>query len=130
MASLRTKQRIKRICAKYDVKVTFQATKNAGGGCYPSKGEVLIDLQYSNSFVINATLHEIAHCLNFRNNKYLSYNSMATADKLYLKKMALRAEVYADLTAVELGKELGIKYQRVYFFNKKSRKFLKEYYGY
>jgi hypothetical protein len=130
MASFKTKQRVERICAKYGVTPIFQAVNNAGGGCYPNKGQIFINLSYNNWFTIQSTLHEISHCINFRQNKYLKYNNGSFLTKDYLKKMALRAEVYADLTAVELGKELGIKYQRVYFFNKKSRKFLKEYYGY
>lgn len=120
----------KNMCKKYDVKLL--RFDNLGRNySYPYNGSIVVT--EPNKYVTpnlfkSLVFHEIAHVLNFRNKKYLNYHKKHCSKK-YLKKFALRAEVYTEKVAQKLAKENGlIEYKVFYQFTKECREYLKEHY--
>lgn len=125
---------LKAICKEYKVKYNLIRHQDFSGGmAAPHKGEIWIEAKLKGDMFKSVVLHEIVHCLNFRNKKYLTYHINPTNSKRslkYLKRMALRAEVYTEIQAKKMSKRYGVKnYWRHYYFNKRCRKLLKDYYG-
>lgn len=134
MATKQDLKWIKQVCKQYNVKYNLLKGKNFYGGyAAPHKGEIWVDAKNSGDMFKSVVLHEIVHCLNFRNKKYYIYHINPTNPKRslkYLKRMALRAEVYTELQAKKMSKSHGVKnYWRHYYFNKRCRQALKDYYG-
>lgn len=125
---------LKKICKEYKVKCHLFLDPNFKGGlASPHISEIHVSKNVSGDRFRYIVLHEVAHCLNYRNKKFLIYHSNPRSKKRtlkYLKKYALRAEVYTDKLAMKLARKHGLKRTyRYYFFNDSCRKMLKEYYG-
>lgn len=125
---------LKKMCKLYKVKCFLFVDPDFTGGMASSyKDEIHVSKNTSGDRFKTIVLHEIAHCLNYRNKKFLIYHSNPHHKKRtlkYLKKYALRAEVYTEKVAIKLAKKHGVKkYHRYYYFNDKCRAMLKMYYG-
>lgn len=132
-----TKKDIKwlhKICKEYNIKCyLFDEDAGWGGFAEPWNGKIMVAARTKGDFFKSIVLHELAHCLNYRNKKYYLYH-INPKDKRrtlkYLRRNALRAEVYTELQAKKLARKHGVKkYWRFYYFNKKCRQAVKEYYG-
>ena len=125
---------LRKMCRLYKVKCYLFSDPNFVGGMARSDvSEIRVSTDVSGDKFRSIVLHEIAHCLNYRNKKFLIYHSNPSSKKRtlkYLKKYALRAEVYTEKVAMKLARKHGVKkYYRYYFFNDKCRAMLKMYYG-
>ena len=130
MTRKRKLDKARALCAKYGVLMAPAVHYNHGYSM-PWAGWVFIpEGQGSKQFFITLC-HEIAHCLNFRNKKYLQYHSRKPS-KGYLRKMSLRAEVYTERVGARIYKECGFKgrYVAIYKFTDQWREFLKRHFKY
>lgn len=130
MASKKAVQWAKKICKDNKVNYRFKKLKKILGYADSHRQYIVVSTTLDSDIFKSTILHEIAHCLNYRNKKYLKYHDSSRKSKGYLRRMALRAEVYTDDVAAKLAKKYKIKFYRAYTFNKASRNFLKEYYGF
>ena len=134
MASKRDIKWAKQICKEYSIKCRFKPlSKNLGGYALSWEGKIVVNSTLKGNHFKSVFLHEVAHCLNYRNKKYYRYHCMLTNTKknrAYLKRMGLRAEVYTEEQAEILAKKHGVKkYHRFYYFDKISRDFLRSFHG-
>ena len=133
MSTKRGRQKVKDLCKQYGVKCRIKrlSANGAIGWCWPYESRVVLEKHIKDDRLYNIVFHEIAHCLNYRNKKYARYHGKRYGRSLkYLRKFALRAEVYTDYVAKKLAKEHGHRYKNSYAFNAYNRKWLKEALGY
>lgn len=130
MASKKAIKFAKKLCKKY--KVTHRFTKGYGyyAWAIPSKGHIIVPKGWPDLLFLSGVFHEIAHCLNFRDNKYAKFHREQRNTKKYLRSMALRAEVYTEKRAEKLARKHGIlNYHTFYGFDDVSREVIKRTYG-
>lgn len=113
-------------CKLYLNKRIIKENGNPAGFAYPWKSEIYVDPTLNLVEFTTAVFHEIQHCLNFRNKKYLRYHS-GNATKADYRRWGLRAELYTDKHAKKLAKSFGFTtYQNVYSNTKYWKNYFKE----
>lgn len=99
-----THKKLKAIAKKFGVKMIIQrdeeGLEGAYGYAYSWRGfiKVFYSSKSTNRRIISVVFHEIAHCLNYRDGKFLAYHSGKT-DADNLRKIlytGLKAERYTD----------------------------------
>lgn len=111
-------KKLKGIAKFYKVKAKFvekHSSEGSGGFAVSPKGK--IEIRYNSwedsAVVCSLFFHEVAHCLNFRNKKYIALHSITTFEEMTkehtqrLLKTSLRAEKYTD--------KVGRKLMKVHF---------------
>lgn len=107
-----THKRLKAIAKKHRVKMLIKLDEHGLEGAYGyayswrSKIKVFYSSRSSNRQIISVVFHEIAHCLNYRDKKFVAYHSGKT-DPDNLRKIlytGLKAERYTDNRARKMIK--------------------------
>lgn len=119
------------LAENYDVRLLFSLDLKPGtaGGAIASKATILLNPEIKDLDLYSALFHEIAHCVAYRNGKFVKYHT-GKCSKKYLRMIALRAEIYVDDLAFDIAKKHKFKYKRIYKYNQEMKDFLKNYYGY
>ena len=103
---------LKKVCKQYKVRCyLFFDPEFRGGMATPNLSQIHVSRNTSGDMFKTVVLHEIAHCLNYRNKKFLIYHTInhKKRTRKYLKKYALRAEVYTEKVAMKLARKHGLK---------------------
>lgn len=106
-------KKLRNIAKFYKVKAKFvekHSSEGSGGFAVSPKGK--IEIRYNSwetrQVVCSLFFHEIAHCLNFRNKKYIALHTITTMEAMTadharkLIRTSLRGEKYTD----KIGKSL------------------------
>lgn len=112
------KEELRAIAALYGVHCHFNPrTERTWAKAAVSRIQVGTAFPFSKRTVISSFFHELAHVVNYRENKYRSYNSGKASIKL-IRRIGLRAELHADLVAKKLMARHfpGVRYYGVYRF--------------
>lgn len=131
--------KIKNICEKEGVNISF-IYSNGAGGFDSSKNLILIPVRdgLSESQIATLFCHELAHFKNWKNGKYPTYHSTTWREEakkfrtaMDAAEYALDAEVYTEHIGRKLCKRLfpEVKYKAFYRKTQKHLWFLFGYYS-
>lgn len=92
-------KKLRSTAALYGVKVHVHYDKDpsCGGHAHSNADTICIFYNYSTTqeSMLMALFHEIGHCVAFHDGKFLPYHT-AKGDETYMKRFALKAELYVD----------------------------------
>jgi hypothetical protein len=87
--------------------------KRIGSGTYPSMGLIQLNINQEFGEIVQHFFHELGHNINYRDGKYLAYESTAKIYKRASKKRAIaivKIGMKAEQGADRVGKKLMTKY--------------------
>ena len=119
-------KKLLRIAKEYNVKVYVTKLPNNREGCaLPHLNKIWISSKIVNkNDYIFSFFHELQHCLNFKNGKYIKYHDRAVRKRVEWSKatikVGLKAERYTDKEAYKLLKKYfpKIKIETLPYSNK------------
>lgn len=123
----------RKIARDLKIKYRFNSTSYyLGGEAIPISQKIFIDYnaRTTDEMFLSIFFHEVAHCFNFRNKKYLAYHSIpdVKTEKQLKRKMSkhhmglivktgLRAEKYTDKVGKKLMKQYYPKAKYTSWYN-------------
>jgi hypothetical protein len=116
-----------------DNNIRYSIKNRAGSYAECPKGRIVIGTKDNKTRreLICTTFHEIAHILNYRNNKFARYHNGKWLPRAYYSKVALKAERYTDKVAAKLMKKIHptVQYDYAYTYSTKTITNMRKYYG-
>lgn len=123
MVSKATLAKGKKLCKKYGV--TYRFVPKGGNFAECWRNHIQVSKLNGDRQFMSALFHEIQHCINFRNKKYMDYHKGPISVKTW-KRWALPAEIYTEVQAEKLAKANGFyEYIRFYYNDAKTKRWLK-----